>query len=215
MSQEVVKVNHLCKTIGKRKILQDVTFTVNEGEAIGIVGCNGSGKSMLFKSMCNLVIPTSGEVVIFDQKVGKHGKFPKDVGVLIESPGFLPQFSGLRNLKLLAGIRNVISEKEVEDTIRLVGLDPTDKRPIKKYSMGMRQRLSIAQALMEHPKLLILDEPMNGLDQKGVGEIRQVLEKLRKEQQVTLILTSHHADDIEALCEKVYTMEDGVLQPSA
>ena len=206
-----VKTINLCKVIRKKEILKNVNLEVEEGAAIGIVGANGSGKSMLFKSICNLITPTSGEVFVFGERVGKNGKFPADVGVLIESPGFLPSLSARKNLMLLAGIRVKIGQKEVDEAIKTVGLDPEDKRPVKKYSMGMRQRLSIAQAIMEKPRLLILDEPMNGLDRQGVEDMHALIAKMHKEENVTLLLTSHHPEDIDALCDKVYLMENGVL----
>jgi bacitracin transport ATP-binding protein BcrA len=209
--KEALKIINLCKTISKREILKNINLTVNTGEAVGIVGANGSGKSMLFKAICNLITPTSGEVYVFGERVGTKGKFPSDVGVLIESPGFLPNLSGFNNLSLLASIRNNIKKEDVENAIALVGLDPKDKRPTKKYSMGMRQRLNIAQALMEKPKFLILDEPMNGLDRQGVADIHALLKKLREEEKLTLLLTSHHPEDIEALCDKVYIMDNGML----
>ena len=206
-----VKTINLCKVIRKKEILKNVNLEVEEGAAIGIVGANGSGKSMLFKSICNLITPTSGEVFVFGERVGKNGEFPADVGVLIESPGFLPSLSARKNLMLLAGIRGKIGQKEVDEAIKTVGLDPEDKRPVKKYSMGMRQRLSIAQAIMEKPRLLILDEPMNGLDRQGVEDMHALIAKMHKEENVTLLLTSHHPEDIDALCDKVYLMENGVL----
>lgn len=209
--KEALKIINLCKTISKREILKNINLTVNAGDAVGIVGANGSGKSMLFKAICNLITPTAGEVYVFGERVGTRGKFPSDVGVLIESPGFLPNLSGFNNLSLLASIRNKIKKEDVENAIALVGLDPKDKRPTKKYSMGMRQRLNIAQAIMEKPKFLILDEPMNGLDRQGVADIHALLKKLREEEKLTLLLTSHHPEDIEALCGKVYNMDNGIL----
>ena len=209
--KEALRIINLCKTISKREILKNINLTVNIGDSVGIVGANGSGKSMLFKAICNLITPTAGEVYVFGERVGTKRKFPGDVGILIESPGFLPNLSGLNNLSLLASIRNNIQKEDVENAIALVGLDPKDKRPTKKYSMGMRQRLNIAQALMEKPKFLILDEPMNGLDRQGVADIHALLKKLREEEKLTLLLTSHHPEDIEALCDKVYIMDNGML----
>lgn len=208
---EALKVINLCKTINKREILKNINITVEKGKAVGIVGANGSGKSMLFKSIVNLITPTSGEVYVFGERVGTKGKFPSNVGVLIESPGFLPNLSGFNNLNLLASIRNIIKKEDVKKAISLVGLDPEDKRPIKKYSMGMKQRLNIAQALMEKPQFLILDEPMNGLDRQGVKDIHSLIKKLREEEQLTVLMTSHHSEDIDALCDKVYIMDNGIL----
>lgn len=208
---EAIKVINLCKTINKREILRNINLTVEKGKAVGIVGANGSGKSMLFKSICNLVTPSSGEVYVFGERIGKNGKFPEDVGVLIESPGFLPTLSARKNLMLLAGIRGKIGQKEVDEAIRTVGLDPEDRRPVKKYSMGMKQRLNIAQAIMEKPKLLILDEPMNGLDRQGVKDMHDLIKRMHDENNVTLLLTSHIAEDIDALCDEVHLMDNGIL----
>jgi len=209
-----LKVTELTKIIQKHTILDKVNLAVPVGASIGIVGRNGSGKSMLFKAVCGLILPTSGSIEVWGKKVGTNGKFPQDTGILIESPGFLPQYSGYGNLSMLASIQNKIKRPEIEAAIVQVGLDPTDKRPIRKYSMGMKQRLGIAQALMEKPRLLILDEPMNGLDAKGVIDMRNILQHLREQNGITLILTSHHKDDIDALCDTVYDMDNGVLTPS-
>ncbi len=211
---EAIKVINLCKTINKREILNNINLTVEKGKAVGIVGANGSGKSMMFKAICNLITPSSGEVYVFDKRIDKSGNFPENVGVLIESPGFLPTLSARKNLMLLAGIRGKIGQKEVDDAIRTVGLDPEDKRPVKKYSMGMKQRLNIAQAIMEKPKLLILDEPMNGLDRQGVKDMHDLIKRMHDENNVTLLLTSHIAEDIDALCDEVYFMENGQLHNS-
>ncbi len=208
---DAVKIINLCKVIHKKEILKDIDLDVEEGATVGIVGANGSGKSMLFKSICNLVTPSSGEVYVFGERIGKNGSFPENVGVLIESPGFLPTLSARKNLMLLAGIRGKIGQKEVDDAIRAVGLDPEDRRPVKKYSMGMKQRLNIAQAIMEKPKLLILDEPMNGLDRQGVKDMHDLIKRMHDENNVTLLLTSHIAEDIDALCDKVCIMENGQL----
>lgn len=206
-----VKVVDLCKVIRKKEILKHVSLDVEEGNAVGIVGANGSGKSMLFKAICNLITPSSGHIFVFDTPVGRCGAFPENVGVLIEAPGFLPSLSARKNLSLLAGIRGKIGKAEIDEAIKTVGLDPEDKRSIKKYSMGMKQRLGIAQAIMEKPRLLILDEPMNGLDRQGVQDMHELISKMRREEKVTLLLTSHHAEDIDALCDEVYLMDNGIL----
>lgn len=205
-----VNVENVSKIIRGRKILNNVTLQVRPGEAVGIIGRNGSGKSMLFKAICGLILPTSGSITVFDKPVGKNGHFPADTGVLIEQPGLLPQYSGYKNLKMLADIQHKVGKKECLAALKLVGLDHLDKRPVRKYSLGMKQRLGIAQALMEKPNLLILDEPFNGLDSSGVKELQAVLQGLIGSG-VTLLLTSHHREDIDLLCKTIYYMDKGIM----
>ena len=173
-NRNVVEISNLTKDIKGTKVLNKVNLQLESGKAYGIVGRNGSGKSMLFKAICGLINTTEGSITVFD-KVIKNGSFPDDVGMIIENPGFLLQYSAFKNLKILASINNKISDERIKETIALVGLDPEDKKIVKKFSLGMKQRLGIAQALMENPKLLILDEPMNGLDSEGVKQIREIL----------------------------------------
>lgn len=208
-NRNVVEISNLIKDIKGTKVLNKVNLQLESGKAYGIVGRNGSGKSMLFKAICGLINTTEGSITVFD-KVIKNGSFPDDVGMIIENPGFLLQYSAFKNLKILASINNKISDERIKETIALVGLDPEDKKIVKKFSLGMKQRLGIAQALMENPKLLILDEPMNGLDSEGVKQIREILLKL-KSNSVTILLASHNSDDIDEICDCVYTMENGVL----
>lgn len=208
-NRNVVEISNLTKDIKGTKVLNKVNLQLESGKAHGIVGRNGSGKSMLFKAICGLINTTEGSITVFD-KVIKNGSFPDDVGMIIENPGFLLQYSAFKNLKILASINNKISDERIKETIALVGLDPEDKKIVKKFSLGMKQRLGIAQALMENPKLLILDEPMNGLDSEGVKQIREILLKL-KSNSVTILLASHNSDDIDEICDCVYTMENGVL----
>lgn len=209
-NRKVVEISNLTKDIKGTKVLNKVNLQLESGKAYGIVGRNGSGKSMLFKAICGLINTTEGSITVFD-KVIKNGSFPDDVGMIIENPGFLLQYSAFKNLKILASINNKISDERIKETIALVGLDPEDKKTVKKFSLGMKQRLGIAQALMENPKLLILDEPMNGLDSEGVKQIREILLKL-KSNSVTILLASHNSDDIDEICDCVYTMENGVLR---
>lgn len=185
-------------------------MTCETGKIYGLIGRNGSGKTVLLKCVCGLVIPTSGEVSVWGQSVGKDVDFPENIGFIIESPGFLLQESGLSNLKHLASIRGKIGIDEIRESMNTVGLDPDLKLHVGKYSMGMRQRLGIAQAIMEKPKLLVLDEPMNGLDNQGVEHIRSLLLAL-KESGVTILLASHFKDDIAYLCDEVYQMDAGII----
>ena len=176
-----------------------------------LIGRNGSGKTMLMKCICGFVKPTSGEITVDGKRVGKDVDFPDDMGIIIETPGFIPYYSGYKNLKLLAGLKNKIGKEQVRDSMKQVGLDPELRRHVRKYSLGMRQRLGLAQAIMENPKILILDEPFNGLDKDGVKEMREYLLSY-KEQGKTILICSHSAEDIEVLCETVHEMDKGIIQ---
>ncbi len=210
MADVVIQLKDVCKTFGKAEVLKQVTAKFEAGKIYGIIGRNGSGKTVLFKCICGFVPVTSGTIRVRSQVVGKDVDIPKDMGIIIELPGFLPGYSGFHNLRFLARIRNKIDDEKIRETLRFVGLDPGDKKHVGKYSMGMRQRLGLAQAIMEDPEILILDEPMNGLDRQGVKEIRQCLLKLR-DQGKTILLASHNAEDIRVLCDRVYEMDAGEL----
>ncbi len=206
----VVEINNVTKQYGSNNVLRDVSLTCEAGKIYGLIGRNGSGKTVLLKCICGLVVPTSGEVRVWGQSVGKDVDFPENIGFIIESPGFLLQESGLSNLKHLASIRGKIGINEIRKSMNTVGLDPDLKLHVGKYSMGMRQRLGIAQAIMEEPDLLVLDEPMNGLDNQGVEDIRALLISL-KEKGVTIVLASHFKEDIAYLCDEVYQMDAGII----
>ena len=207
----VIKLDHVSKKFSEEQVLKDVCFEFQEGKIYGIVGNNGSGKTVLMKCICGLLPYDEGSIRVAGKKIGKDVDFPEDMGMIIESPGFLPGMTGIKNLKILAAVNHRIQESQIRETMRVVGLDPNLKQPVGKYSLGMRQRLGIAQAIMEKPEILILDEPMNGLDRDGVNEIRQLLLKL-KEQGKTILLASHNKEDIEVLCDEVFEMEHGKLQ---
>jgi len=209
MSGTILEIQNLSKVIKERYLLKNIQLNVDKPGVYGIVGRNGSGKSVLFKAIAGLLVPTEGTVKVFDENIGK-GKFPNNFGALLDTPGFLPHYSGFRNLKLLASIQNRVTEEELREVISFVGLDPDDKVAVRKYSLGMKQRLGIAQAIMEKPKLLILDEPMNGLDESGVNDIRKMVLDFKR-QGMTILLASHNAEDISLLCDVVYKMDNGVL----
>lgn len=211
---EVISVQDVCKTFEKQTVLKHINLHCEAGKIYGLVGRNGSGKTVLLKSICGLVQPDSGSIHVWGREVGKDIDYPENLGFIIESPGFMPHQSALQNLKHLASIRAKITTDEIRQTIMLVGLDPDDGKHVCKYSLGMRQRLGLAQAIMEHPDLLILDEPMNGLDNHGVEDIRKLLLKL-KEQGKTILLASHFQEDISLLCDEVYSMDAGVLTPQS
>lgn len=200
-------VEHVYKSFGKEHVLRDVTFSIPPGKIYGVVGNNGSGKTVLMKCICGFMHADRGKIVVNGKQVGRECDFPKELGVIIETPGFLPYLSGYRNLKILADLKAQIGKAEIRDTLLKVGLNPDMKKPVAKYSLGMRQRLGIAQAIMEDPKVLILDEPFNGLDKAGVAEMRTLLLSL-KEKGKAILLASHNAQDIKMLCDDVHDMED-------
>ena len=206
----IISVKNLSKDFGQERVLHSVTRDFEKGKIHGIVGNNGSGKTVLMKCICGFLIPTEGEVIVNGKRVGKDVDFPPGLGLIIETPGFLPNMTGVKNLEILASLNKKIGLREIAAAIRRVGLDPLMKKPVGKYSLGMRQRLGIAQAIMENPSLLILDEPLNGLDKHGVMEMRQLIKGL-KEQGKTILLASHNQGDIDELCDTVCEMDAGVM----
>ena len=210
MGDTAISVQNVSKDFGQERVLKSVSRDFERGKIHGIVGNNGSGKTVLMKCICGFLRPDEGKIYVNHIEVGKKTDFPEDIGIIIETPGFLPHLSGFQNLKLLASLRKKANDHTIRDTIKLVGLDPGLKKPVGKYSLGMRQRLGLAQALMENPGLLILDEPLNGLDKNGVMHIRELIKNLRY-QGKTVILASHNQADIDELCDTVCEMDAGVL----
>lgn len=206
-----INVEGVSKTIKKQVLVKNVSFQVINGETVGFVGRNGSGKTVLLKMICGLYRTTEGAITVQNKKIGKDIEFPDKLGFIIETPGFIPSLSGYDNLKLLADIKGRVGKKEVKQALEYVGLDPDSKKHVGKYSLGMKQRLGLAQAIMEDPEILVLDEPFNGLDRDGVAEMREMLLQL-KEKGKTILIASHLADDIEILCDKVYEMEQGMCR---
>ena len=192
-------------------VLKEVNLDLEAGSVYGIVGNNGSGKTVLMKCICGFLTVTTGTIRVFGKQIGKDIDFPESLGVIIETPGFLTNLTGRRNLEILADMKREITKADIRVVLKKVGLDPDMKKPVAKYSLGMRQRLGIAQAIMEDPQLLILDEPFNGLDKNGVQEIRKILLELKAEGK-TILLASHNEEDIRILCDEVYEMDGGVLQ---
>lgn len=206
-----VIVKNLTKKFKEATVLDNVNVTFEKGKVHGLIGRNGSGKTMLMKCICGIVPPTSGEIIVNEKRIGKDTDIPKNVGVIIETPGFIPNYSAYNNLKFLAALNNNIGREEIRNAIKSVGLNPDDKKHVGKFSLGMRQRLGLAQAIMENPDLLILDEPMNGLDKDGVCDMREYLLAL-KEQGKTILIASHSAEDIDILCDTVCEMDKGHLE---
>lgn len=206
----MISVENVSLTIGNAKILQDISVSFEEGQIHGIIGRNGSGKTMLMKCICGFIRPTAGRIIVAGNSVGRDVDFPSNLGLLIETPGFVPYYSGLKNLELLAAINRRTSRERLNACMERLGLGSAKYKRVSKYSMGMRQRLGIAQAVMEDPGLLILDEPLNGLDEQGVEDIRALLLELR-DQGKTILLSSHSREDIDLLCDSVCKMAGGVL----
>ena len=207
----MIELTKVTKAFKNEEVLKETTIEFEKGKITGIVGRNGSGKTVLMKIICGLLKPTTGTVVVNGQRIGKDVDFPGDIGIIIETPIFVPYQSAMTNLKNLAAIRGKIKDDRIREVIRMVGLNPDDKKRVGKFYLGMRQRLGIAQAIMEDPSLLVLDEPMNGLDKDGVEDMRQLFKQL-KEEGKTILLCSHNAEDIAVLCDEVYEMEKGEIK---
>lgn len=206
-----IEVQNVVKRFRDQVVLKNVSISFEKGQIHGIVGRNGSGKTVLFKCICGLMHPEEGVILVNGKRVGRDVDMPEDIGAIIEAPGFLPNYSGYKNLRFLANIRRKIGKEEILNVLKTVGLDPESRKHVGKHSLGMRQRLGIAQAIMEDPEILILDEPMNGLDNAGVQDIRALLLEL-KAQGKTILLASHNHEDIAALCDTVHEMDGGVLE---
>ncbi len=205
-----VVLMNVSKTIGHDDVLKNISATFESGKIYGIFGRNGSGKTMLFRAICGLIKITTGEIHFNDLKLHRDVSYAPNVGVIIETPSFWKEFSGFENLKMLASIQGKISDVEIIESLRRVGLDPQDKRPVKKYSLGMKQRLAIAQGIMENPDLIVFDEPTNALDEEAVQLLRQILIE-EKERGAIVLIASHNKDDIRLLADVFMKMESGRL----
>lgn len=204
----MIEIEHVSKYYGKNPVLRDVSLKLDAGRIHGIIGRNGSGKTVLLKCVCGIVPVSEGRIVVDGKEIGRDLEMPQSVGLIIENPGFLPNCSGWRNLQYLADVRGRIDGGRIRKAMERVGLDPDSRKWVSRYSLGMRQRLGLAQALMENPKLLILDEPMNGLDNAGVRQVRRILRSLRDGGR-TILLASHSTEDISSLCDTVTRLEAG------
>lgn len=206
----MIEINNVSKWFGNEQVLKSINLVLESGKIHGIIGNNGSGKTVLFKCICGFLKSEEGYITVDGIRVGKGTDFPSKLGIIIETPGFLPHETGFHNLQILASLNGSIGKNQIKEVLQKVGLDPQMKKHVCKYSLGMRQRLGIAQAIMENPDTLILDEPFNGLDKKGVAEIREIILELKKENK-TILIASHNAEDIKILCDNVYEMDSGVL----
>lgn len=204
----IIKIQDLSKTIKGVNVLEHIELELSSGSIYGVIGPNGSGKTMLLRAIAGLIRPTSGKVYIDDKQLHKELSFPPEMGILIEKPELLNHLTGMENLMLLAGIRNVISKDQIKAYMKSFGLDPASKKTVKKYSLGMKQKLGIIQAIMEAPELMILDEPFNALDEATVQMLYKMFKEY-KEAGKLLILTSHHKEDIEMLCDKIIKLQEG------
>lgn len=208
-----IEVKNVSKSFDHRTVLEDVSLSVDRGKVIGLVGANGSGKSVLFKILCGFEKPDTGSVFVRGEKLGEHGwDFPADMGVFINSPGFIGIYSGFQNLKFLADIRRKIGDKEIQEAMSKVGLDSDNKTKVDNYSLGMKQKLGLAQAIMEGQDILILDEPFNALDYRTYEDVKTIIRMLKAEGK-TIFITSHRYKDIEQLCDQVYSLENCRLVP--
>lgn len=208
-----VVLNNLCKVIKNKNVLQNINYTFEDGKIYGLYGRNGSGKTMLLRAICGLIFPTEGTVDIDGKRLHKDISVPPRIGVIIEHTDLLPQYDALTNLKILAKVKKIVSEENIKDTIRAVGLDPESHQKVKAYSLGMRQKLAIAQAIFERPELMLLDEPTNALDEASIINIRNLLLK-RKEEGATILIASHNKEDLNILADEMLYMDEGKLVES-
>ena len=201
-------IEHISKCFRKIPVLTDVSVEFESGKIHGIIGHNGSGKTVLMKIICGLMDADSGEVFINGERQKNGSAYKSNIGAIIETPGFLPTQSGFKNLQYLASIRCKIGDEEIKSAMKQVNLNPDDKKHVGKYSLGMRQRLGLAQAIMENPDILILDEPMNSLDDSGIEEIRKLILEFRTPGRV-VVIASHNKEDIESMCDEVFLIQKG------
>ena len=205
-----IRIENINKKIKDAVILNDVTLTFSSGKIYGLKGKNGSGKTMLMRTIAGLLIPDSGTVTINGKTLHKDISFPESIGILIENPAFLPQYTGYKNLKLLASLSDGISDGDIKTALERVGLDPDDKRTYKKYSLGMKQKLGIANAIMGEPDIIILDEPINALDEETVRKIKDVLLDIRDKDKL-IIIACHDKEELEYLSDEIIEIKDGSI----
>ena len=210
MNELVISIKNAYKKFGEQVVLNDVSLEIYKGRIYGIIGRNGSGKTVLFKSICGFILLDSGEITVSDKVIGKDVDMPKNVGLIIETPGFLKDYSAYWNLKFLADLNKKITNDDIKNAIRRVGLNPEDKKAVGKYSLGMRQKLGIAIALMENPELIILDEPFNALDEKSVEKVKKII-KQRAEAGALIIVSCHDREILDQIADSIYYMEEGKI----
>ena len=207
-----IQLTDVVKDIKGKRIIDHVSLQMESGKISGLKGVNGSGKTMLMRLIAGLITPTSGSILINGKRLGKEITFPESIGILIENPAFLDAYSGFDNLKMLASIQKKITDDHIRETLSLVGLDPYDKKKYRKYSLGMKQRLGIAAAVMEDPDIVILDEPTNALDSDGVAMLKDIL-KRQKERNALVVISCHDLDTLKEVSDEIFLMESGALRP--
>lgn len=206
---DLIRLENVSKSFGNKKVIDNISYNFEAGKIYGIVGTNGCGKSVLFKLISGLMKASSGKIIVNKTVVGKNGAIPADLGLLIEHPGFLPNLTGFENLDLLAAIKNKITKADIDEILKEVSLYQDKDVKVKNYSLGMLQRLGIAQALMEKPKLLLLDEPFNSMDHEGVVELRGIIKSYVRNSGATMLITSHNKEDIDILSDHVLVLKNG------
>lgn len=208
-----IKVINFSKTIKKKAILKNINYTFESGNIYGLYGRNGSGKTILLRAIAGLIYPSEGHIEIDGKILHKDIDFPPEIGVIIENTELLPQYTGFKNLKILADINKKVSDEEILITLEQVGLLPYKNLKVKEYSLGMKQRLSIAQAIFENPKILLLDEPTNALDEESISSVRSILLDFKK-QGCTILIASHNKEDLNILTDKIVKIVDGEIKLS-
>ncbi|WP_302624981.1 ATP-binding cassette domain-containing protein [Eubacterium sp. AF15-50] len=205
-----IVIENVSKSIHGVEVLKDINVKFEGGKIYGLRGKNGSGKTMIMRMISGLIRPSSGRVIIDGKMLGRDMSFPESIGVLIENPSFISGYTGYKNLKVLADIKGIIGDKQIKESIRKVGLNPEDKRKYRKYSLGMKQRLGIAAAIMEQPDIILLDEPINAIDENGVEQVRKILNELKDMNRV-IIIACHDREELERLSDVIYDMAEGRL----
>ena len=203
-----INIDNISKSFDKGLVLNNINLYFESGKVYGLKGRNGSGKTMLLRAISGLILPDKGTIKIDDKILGDDLSFPPSVGVLIENPGYIPELSGKENLKNIADIKGVISDKEINEIMKYFDLEPESKKPVKKYSLGMKQKLGLCMAFMEDPELILLDEPMNALDEKAVNDLKDLILKKEKEGKL-IIIASHDLEDLEELTDEIIEMQNG------
>lgn len=203
-----IVIDNISKSFDKGLVLSNINLSFESGKVYGLKGRNGSGKTMLLRAISGLILPDKGTIKIDDKILGDDLSFPPSVGVLIENPGYIPELSGKENLKNIADIKSVVSDEEINEIMKYFDLEPESKKPVKKYSLGMKQKLGLCMAFMEDPELILLDEPMNALDEKAVNDLKELILKKEKEGKL-IIIASHDLEDLEELTDEIIEMQNG------
>ncbi len=206
-----IKFNGYTKILGSNRVIDNVSLSMESGKVYGLKGQNGSGKTMLMRAVCGLILPNQGNVTIDDRIIGKEISFPESVGLLLENPAFINGYSGFKNLKMIASISKKINDNQIAGAMERVGLNPNDKRPYRKYSLGMKQKLGIACAIMEEPDLLLLDEPLNALDDKGINCVRDIVYE-SKERGALVIITCHDDGELYEMSDEIFILDGGRIK---